>query len=100
MSGAPDLTSVLAAGWSVGEDQRAICKTYAFPDFVTAFGFMTRVALWAEKWNHHPDWRNSYGRVEVTLTSHDAGGLTARDLKLAQKMDALAAGPQGGASPE
>ncbi|AXQ92528.1 4a-hydroxytetrahydrobiopterin dehydratase [Cereibacter azotoformans] len=90
MSETPDLAPVLAAGWSLSADQRAICKTYRFPDFVAAFGFMTRAALWAEKWNHHPDWRNSYGLVEVTLTSHDAGGLTARDLKLAQKMDALA----------
>ncbi|MCE6959935.1 4a-hydroxytetrahydrobiopterin dehydratase [Cereibacter sphaeroides] len=87
-----DLASLVAAGWSHDTARDAITKTYRFANFVDAFGFMTRVALWAEKWNHHPEWRNVYHTVEVTLTSHDAGALTARDVKLAQRMDALAQG--------
>lgn len=87
-----DLTPLLEAGWSHDTGRDALCKTFRFPSFVEAFGFMTRAALWAEKWNHHPDWRNVYGTVEVTLTTHDAGGLTARDLKLAHRMEALARG--------
>ncbi len=78
------------SGWSVVEGRDAIRKTFTFRSFVEAFGWMTRCALWAEKWNHHPEWRNVYGRVEVTLTSHDADGLTERDIRLARKMDSLA----------
>lgn len=77
-------------GWRLAEGRDAVVKTFRFRDFVGAFGWMTQVALWAEKWNHHPEWSNVYGLVEVTLTTHDAGGLTALDLKLARKMDALA----------
>ena len=77
-------------GWSLLEDRDAIAKTFRFDNFVDAFGWMTRVALWAEKWNHHPEWSNVYKTVEVTLTSHDVEGLSERDVKLAAKMDALA----------
>lgn len=82
------LAPLLASGW-VNEGDR-ITKTYEFANFVDAFGFMTRAAIWAEKWNHHPEWFNVYKTVEVTLTTHDAGGLTELDVKLAKKMDALA----------
>ncbi|MGP3696964.1 4a-hydroxytetrahydrobiopterin dehydratase [Rhodobacter sp. NSM] len=92
MAETPDLAPLLAAGWSHDAGRGAISKSFRFASFVEAFGFMTRVALWAEKWNHHPDWSNSYDTVEVSLTSHDAEGLTVRDVKLAQKMDALAGG--------
>lgn len=79
-----------AAGWAPVEGRDAVAKVYRFRSFNEAFGWMVRVALWAEKWNHHPEWANVYGRVEVTLTTHDAGGLTELDLKLARKMDDLA----------
>ena len=68
----------------------ALFKTYMFADFVGAFGFMTRAALVAEKMEHHPDWRNVYRTVEVTLTTHDSGGVTALDVELARAMDRLA----------
>ena len=68
----------------------AIRKTYTFANFVEAFGFMTRVALHAEKLDHHPEWFNVYRTVEVTLSTHDAGGLTELDVKLATRMDGLA----------
>lgn len=77
-------------GWSEGADGRSITRSFSFPDFVGAFGFMTRVALLAEKADHHPDWSNSYNRVEISLTSHDAGGLTDRDARLARAIDGLA----------
>jgi 4a-hydroxytetrahydrobiopterin dehydratase len=79
-----------AAGWVRVEGRDAIAKTYRFANFVEAFGWMTQAALWAEKLNHHPEWSNVYKTVEVTLTTHDAGGLSALDVKLASKMDALA----------
>lgn len=66
-----------------------ICKQFKFKDFVTAFGWMTQVALIAERMNHHPEWRNVYNQVSVELTSHDAGGITQRDIQLAQAMDHL-----------
>lgn len=67
-------------------------RSYRFADFSEAFGWMTRVALVAESLNHHPEWRNVYARVEVELTTHDAGGLTALDFELAHAMDRLAGG--------
>ena len=76
------------AGWTV--DGTAADKTFVFANFVEAFGFMTRAALFAEKWNHHPEWSNVYKTVKVRLTTHDAGGLTELDVKLARKMDDLA----------
>ena len=84
------LAPLLAAGWSLVEGRDAISKTYQFKNFVEAFGFMARCALWAEKLNHHPEWSNVYKTVEVTLSTHDAGGLTELDVKLARKMDQLA----------
>jgi len=77
-------------GWTVAADRDAIGKTFRFKDFNAAFGFMTRVALLAEKMDHHPEWFNVYNRVDVTLTTHDAGGVTARDIDMAAFMDAAA----------
>ena len=68
----------------------AIQRTFKFKDFSEAFGFMARAALVAEKMDHHPEWTNVWNRVDVTLSTHDAGGLTERDLKLAEAMDRLA----------
>jgi 4a-hydroxytetrahydrobiopterin dehydratase len=79
------------AGWSEVSGRDAISKTFTFKDFNAAFGFMTRVALVAEKMDHHPEWSNVYRTVAVTLATHDAGGLTALDITLAQAMDRLAA---------
>ncbi len=81
-----------AAGWQMVEGRDAMTKRYVFGNFVEAFGFMTRAALWAEKLNHHPEWFNVYKSVEVTLTTHDTGGLSDLDAKLAAKMDQLAEG--------
>lgn len=80
------------AGWSEVRGRDAITKTYVFKDFSEAFGFMTRAALLAEKLDHHPEWFNVYKTVEVTLSTHDAGGLTELDVTLAQAMNALAGG--------
>jgi 4a-hydroxytetrahydrobiopterin dehydratase len=77
-------------GWKEVDGRDAITKTFVFPDFNAAFGFMTRAALVAEKLDHHPEWFNVYKTVEVTLSTHDAGGLTERDITLAQAMDKLA----------
>lgn len=68
-------------------------RTFEFDDFVHAFGFMTSVALAAEKANHHPDWSNSYGKVVIELQSHDVGGLSERDFRLARAIDALYSKP-------
>lgn len=82
------------AGWTkVDGDRDAIAKTYRFEDFNAAFGFMTRVALWADKADHHPEWFNVYNRVEVVLTTHDVGGVSDKDVALAQFMDAIFKGP-------
>jgi 4a-hydroxytetrahydrobiopterin dehydratase len=83
------LGPLLKTGWRVVEGRDAISKTYEFANFVDAFGWMTRVAIWAEKWNHHPEWSNSYKSVTVVLITHDVGGLSALDAKLARKMDGL-----------
>jgi len=78
--------------WSpVAGERDAIRKSYRFKDFNEAFGFMTRVALMADKLDHHPEWFNVYNRVEVTLATHDADGVTELDVKLATFMDAAAA---------
>jgi len=80
-------------GWTTAEGGRdAIRRTYRFADFNAAFAFMTRVALTAEKLDHHPEWFNVYSRVEVTLATHDADGVTELDVKLAEFMDAAALG--------
>jgi 4a-hydroxytetrahydrobiopterin dehydratase len=72
-------------------DRPAIARTLEFADFNAAFGFMTRVALYADKADHHPEWFNVYNRVEVVLTTHDAGGVTERDVAMARFIDAAAA---------
>lgn len=77
-------------GWRTLDERDAIAKTFVFTDFNAAFGFMTRVALVAEKLDHHPEWSNVYKTVEVTLSTHDAGGLTERDIALAEAMDRIA----------
>jgi 4a-hydroxytetrahydrobiopterin dehydratase len=90
---APDaLTAALGklAGWQRASGRDAITKTFVFADFNAAFGFMTRVALVAEKMDHHPEWSNVYKTVVVTLTTHDAGGVTDRDIKLAEAMERFA----------
>jgi 4a-hydroxytetrahydrobiopterin dehydratase len=79
-------------GWNEVQGRDAITKKYVFKDFNEAFGFMTRAALLAEKLDHHPEWFNVYKTVEVTLSTHDAGGLTELDVTLAQAMNALAGG--------
>jgi 4a-hydroxytetrahydrobiopterin dehydratase len=85
----PLLEPLFAAGWELVEGRDAIRKTFVFEDFVEAFGWMTRVAIWAEKWNHHPEWDNIYKTVNVVLSTHDVGGLSTLDAKLARKMDNL-----------
>jgi len=77
-------------GWSEVQGRDAISKTFVFEDFNEAFGFMSRVALTAEKMDHHPEWFNVYRTVDVTLSTHDAGGLTEKDTALAKAMDAFA----------
>src|SRR5262245_28213788 len=78
------------SGWSEVEDRDAIAKKFVFKNFSEAFGFMTRAALVAEKLDHHPEWFNVYKTVDVTLSTHDAGGLTELDVKLAEAMNRLA----------
>ncbi len=78
------------AGWSEVTGRDAITKKYVFKDFNEAFGFMTRAALVAERMDHHPEWSNVYKTVEVTLSTHDAGGVTELDLTLAETMDRIA----------
>ena len=75
--------------WTLREDGLAISRDLKFADFNEAFGFMTRVALHADKADHHPEWSNVYNRVSVTLTTHDAGGLSARDVKMAKWIDGV-----------
>lgn len=75
--------------WSPRADGLAIARHFRFADFSEAFGFMTRVALLAESQDHHPEWSNVYNRVEIVLTTHDAGGLSARDVAMAKAIDAL-----------
>ncbi len=79
-------------GWTEVDGRDAISRKFTFKDFNEAFGFMARAALIAEKLDHHPEWFNVYNRVEVTLATHDAGGVTERDVKLALEMDRLAKG--------
>lgn len=86
------MPALSAASWAHEAERDALKKTFRFKNFVRAWGWMSAVALEAEKLNHHPEWTNVYGTVEVTLTTHDADGLTALDIKLAKRMDALARG--------
>ncbi|PLR28597.1 4a-hydroxytetrahydrobiopterin dehydratase [Caulobacter zeae] len=80
------------SGWTAADGKDAIEKTFRFADFNAAFGFMTRVAIEADKRDHHPEWFNVYNRVEVTLTTHDCDGVSERDVQLAKFMDGIAGG--------
>ncbi|MFT7310889.1 MAG: 4a-hydroxytetrahydrobiopterin dehydratase [Paracoccaceae bacterium] len=82
------LDPLLSNGWEIVEGRDALFKQFKFKNFAQAFGWMTQMALVAEKMDHHPEWFNVYSRVEVTLTTHDAGGLSLLDVQLARKMDA------------
>jgi 4a-hydroxytetrahydrobiopterin dehydratase len=84
------------SGWTMVEGREAIFKRFAFADFNAAFGFMTHVAMQAEKLDHHPEWSNVYRHVDVTLATHDAGGLTGLDFELARYMDTIAEKSAGG----
>ena len=77
-------------GWHLSVGRAAIQKSFRFADFNAAWGFMSRVALVAEKLDHHPEWSNVYGKVDITLTTHDAGGLSARDIALAAEIERIA----------
>jgi len=83
------------SGWTMRDDGLAIERTLRFADFAEAFGFMARVAIVAEKADHHPEWFNVYNRVEITLTTHDAGGLSQRDVSLAREIDRMAGSAEG-----
>jgi 4a-hydroxytetrahydrobiopterin dehydratase len=84
-----ELSALLAdlPAWALRDDGKAITRTFKFADFNAAFGFMTRVALYADKHDHHPEWFNVYNRVEMTLTTHDADGLSARDAAMARAIE-------------
>lgn len=84
------LAELAATGWGLVDGREAVQKVFRFKDFNAAFGWMTRVAMEAEKLDHHPEWRNVWNRVEVVLTTHDAKGLTVLDLDLARAMDRFA----------
>src|SRR5437764_13072289 len=88
---AKERESALASlsGWSHDAERDGLRRRFTFADFSQAFGFMAQVALLAEKADHHPEWSNVWNRVDILLTTHDAGGLSARDVALAQKIDAL-----------
>lgn len=77
------------AQWKINADNLSISRTFKFSDFNEAWGFMSRIALLAEQYNHHPEWFNVYNRVEITLTTHDAGGISELDIKLATAIEAL-----------
>ena len=85
-----ELSKLTDTGWTFVDGRDAIFKCYKFSSFIEAFSWMSAAALWSEKMDHHPEWFNVYNRVEVTLTTHDVGGLSPLDIKLAQKMDDLA----------
>ena len=85
------LHPLLALGWTLEDGRDALTREFRFDDFAAAFGWMASIAIEAEKMNHHPEWSNVYNTVTVTLTTHDAGGLTERDVSLARKMLARAA---------
>jgi len=84
-----ELKALLENGWKMTEGRDAIAKTFMFKDFNVAFGFMTRVALLAEKKDHHPEWFNVYNKVQVTLSTHDVGGLSMNDVNMARFMDQI-----------
>ena len=76
-------------GWTIDDTQKCIKKTFAFNDFIAAFGFVTQVAMCAEKLNHHPTWSNTYNKVSIELSTHDVGGISVLDFKLAGQIDKL-----------
>jgi len=84
------LDPLLARGWQMVDGRDAISKEFTFANFVAAFGWMSKVAMIAEKMDHHPEWFNVYKTVQVTLSTHDVGGLSGLDIALAEKMDKLA----------
>lgn len=84
-----DELATLPGDWKLAADHKSIHQSFKFKDFMEAFSFMTHVALLAEKMDHHPEWSNVYNKVEITLTTHDADGVTARDIKLAEAIDAF-----------
>ena len=86
------MSSEAPEGWSIEEGGKALTRTLTFKDFSEAFAFLTRVAMHAEKVDHHPEFTNVWNRVDFRLTSHDAGGVTKRDIKLAQAINRLAGG--------
>ncbi|XP_070547763.1 pterin-4-alpha-carbinolamine dehydratase-like [Ptychodera flava] len=88
------LADLKSAGWSEVDGRDAIYKEYLFKNFNQAFGFMTRVALRAEKMDHHPEWFNVYNKVQITLSTHDVGGLSDNDVKLAKFMENAASSMQ------
>ena len=85
------LKKILENGWQLDESRDAISKEFQFKNFIEAFSWMTKIAFWAEKINHHPEWFNVYRNVRVVLTTHDVKGLSDLDLELASKMDSEAA---------
>jgi len=87
-----DRTAALASlpGWTERDDGSTLFRSFVFRDFAEAFAFMTRVALAAERLEHHPDWTNRWNRVDITLTTHESGGLTERDISLAREIDRAA----------
>jgi len=85
-----DAALATLSAWTLRDDGSAIYRSFRFADFSEAFAFMSRIALIAEKHDHHPEWSNVYNRVEITLTTHDAGGLSERDMKMARAIDKLA----------
>ncbi|MFV0334615.1 MAG: 4a-hydroxytetrahydrobiopterin dehydratase [Tropicimonas sp.] len=87
MNDEPDIERLLNAGWTLSPDGSALTRSFRFRDFAQAFGWMTRVALQAEKMNHHPEWLNIYRDVHVTLKTHETGTITHRDVALAEIMD-------------
>lgn len=84
-----ELKKLQTTGWNLVDGRDAIMKVYLFNDFISAFGFMTKVAIYTEKLNHHPEWFNVYNKVEVTLSTHDCGGISKLDIELANIMDGL-----------
>jgi 4a-hydroxytetrahydrobiopterin dehydratase len=81
--------SHLPGKWVLAADKKSIHQSFKFKTFMEAWSFMTHVALLAEKMDHHPDWSNAYNKVEISLSSHDAGGITEKDIKLAKEIDAF-----------
>jgi 4a-hydroxytetrahydrobiopterin dehydratase len=83
------LKPLFSTGWSMVENRDAIYKEFLFKDFNEAFGFMSRIAIFADKMDHHPEWFNVYNKVQVTMSTHDCGGLSSRDVKMANFMNEI-----------